>query len=292
VRSPLLMRWPPRIQPGTRITPIAGAIDLLPTLTELAGVKRVGDRPLDGISLAPWLLGARSAPPERMLFQTWAGRVSARTQQYRLDADGKLFDMVADPGQQKDVAADRPDVARQLRTAVAEWRKTVLFNTRKKDDRPFPVGYPEMPITPLPARDGVPHGTVTRSAMAPNCSYFTHWTRPDDRITWDVEVATEGKYRVEILYTCAKENLGATIAFRLGEARLSRKVTEAYDPPARGAEHDRVPRMGESLVKDFRPLSLGEVRLARGRGELTLQAPEIPGSQAIEVRAVLLTLLR
>src|SRR4029078_10651668 len=33
VRSPLLIRWPAGIKPGTRITPIAGTIDLLPKLT-------------------------------------------------------------------------------------------------------------------------------------------------------------------------------------------------------------------------------------------------------------------
>ena len=40
VRSPLLVRWPGHVKPGTKVTQIAGAIDLLPTLAELAGVKR------------------------------------------------------------------------------------------------------------------------------------------------------------------------------------------------------------------------------------------------------------
>jgi arylsulfatase A-like enzyme len=291
VRSPLLVRWPGHIKAATRIAPIAGAIDLMPTLTDLAGVKRVGDKPLDGVSLAPLLLGTAVEAPERILFQTWNRKVSARTQQYRLDAEGMLFDMVADPGQQTDVAAAHPETARQLRAAVVQWKQTVLAGTAAKD-RPFSVGYPEFPVTPLPARDGVSHGTITRSAKAPNCSYFTNWTQRTDRIAWDVEVATEGPYRVEIFYACARENVGATIEFRLGDARLSRKVNEAHDPPARGAENDRVPRVGESLVKDFQPWSLGEVRLSRGRGELSLHATDIPGRQAIEVRGVVLTLVK
>src|SRR5581483_11366357 len=53
VRSPLLVRWPGHIKPGTKIEPIAGAIDLLPTLSALAGVPLIGDKPLDGRSLAP-----------------------------------------------------------------------------------------------------------------------------------------------------------------------------------------------------------------------------------------------
>src|SRR5439155_1118284 len=44
VRSPLLVRWPKHIPVGTRVPQIAGAIDLLPTLADFAGVKVVGDK--------------------------------------------------------------------------------------------------------------------------------------------------------------------------------------------------------------------------------------------------------
>ena len=59
----------------------------------------------------------------------------------------------------------------------------------------------------------------------------------------------------------------------------------------RGNFVDRVPRIGESLVKDWKPLSLGTVTLERGRGMLTLRAVEIPGKKAIDVRSVMLTLV-
>ena len=68
-------------------------------------------------------------------------------------------------------------------------------------------------------------------------------------------------------------------------------MAEAHDPPLRGAEHDRVPRQGESYVKDFKPLRLGAVTLAKGRGPLTLRATEIPGKQVMDVRGVTLTRL-
>src|SRR5262245_7236989 len=71
VRSPLLVRWPGKIQPGTSVSQIAGAIDLLPTLVELTGVQRVGDKPLDGISLAPLLLRKKAETPDRMIFTHW-----------------------------------------------------------------------------------------------------------------------------------------------------------------------------------------------------------------------------
>jgi arylsulfatase A-like enzyme len=291
VRSPLFVRWPGHVAPGTEVTPIAGAIDLLPTLLELTGVKRVGTRPLDGVSFAATLRGEKREVPDRVLVQHWNKKVSVRSQKYRLDATGKLFDMVADPGQTTDIAAKQPQVAKQLKAAAAAYREDVLPGIAGKDDRPFTVGYPRFPVTHLPARDGVPHGTVRRSARAPNCSYFTHWARPDDRITWSVDVATAGRYRVDVLYTCAKENLGTTVEFRLGDAQLTRRVDEAHDPAPHGANHDRAPRVGESLVKDFKPLILGETTLRRGRGELTLRSPKIPGRQSIEVRGVVLTLV-
>lgn len=290
VRSPLFIRWPGHVKPGTKVQPIAAAIDLLPTLAELAGVPIAAGKPLDGISLAPLLLGRTDTLPERMIFSHWTGSVSVRTQKYRLDANGKLFDMTTDPGQQRDISKDEPKIAAQLAEAVSKWKRDVGVPLGK-EERPFTVGYREFPLTPLPARDGVPHGNVKRSANAPNCSFFTNWTSTDDRITWDIDVNTTGKYEVAIHYTCAKENVGARIELSFKDSRLEGKVTEAHDPPLVGAEHDRVPRAGESLVKDFKPLTLGTMTLEKGRGQLTLQAVQVPGKQVMDVRGVSLRLL-
>src|SRR5262249_5207510 len=161
-----------------------------PTLIDLAGVKRVGDKPFDGISLAPWLLGAETKTPERVLFNHWVGRVSARDQRFRLDNTGQLFDMVADPNQTKNVAVDHPEDAKRLTDALDRWKRDVLSELPKEDTRPFTVGYAEFPRTVLPARDGVPHTGVKRSSGAPNCSYFTNWTKPDDSMTWAIEIHT------------------------------------------------------------------------------------------------------
>lgn len=290
VRSPLLIRWPGHIKPSTRITPIAGAIDLFPTLLDLAGVSRAGDKPLDGRSLAPLLLGTARDWPDRLLFSHWNGKVSVRSPTYRLDDAGKLFDMTADPGQTRDVASTQQAEAARLRAAAAAWKKELLVDF-KKDQRPFPVGYRAQRLTQLPARDGVPHGAIQRSARAPNCSYFTRWTSRDDLMTWNIQVETAGRYDVEIHYTCAKEDVGAVVELRLGEARVTGKVARAHDPPLRGSEHDRVRREGESLVKEFEPWKLGTMVLPRGQGELRLRALEIPGKNVMEVRAVTLTLL-
>jgi arylsulfatase A-like enzyme len=291
VRVPCMVRWPGRIKPGTRIPQIAGAIDLLPTLADMTGVRIVSTKPLDGTSVKPLLFGQAENWPDRMIFSHQNGRVSVRTQQYRLDAEGKLFDMETDPGQDRDISGDKPQIAEKLRKAVARWKQQVLGKSQK-DDRPFPVGYTEFPTTPLPARDGVPHGNVQRSGNAPNCSFFTNWLNKEDKITWDIEVATGGNYEAAIYYTCPEKDVGSTVELRFNGSRVQGKVTEAHDPPLKGAEFDRVERAGESYVKDFKLLAIGTFRLQKGRGELTLQALDVPGRQVMDVRAVMLTLLK
>ncbi|MFO0844301.1 MAG: sulfatase-like hydrolase/transferase [Gemmataceae bacterium] len=292
VRSPLFVRWPGHIGKGLEMTPIAGAIDLYPTLAGLCGVRSAaGGQPFDGADLSPLLLGKVSRPPDRILFQHWNGRVSARSQRHRLDGVGRLYDMLADPGQTRDVSAADPAVKVRLTDAVARWRKDVLSELPEVDDRPFPIGHAAQPTATLPARDGVPRGGVKRSAGAPNCSFFTSWRTTEGAMTWNVEVATAGRYEAVVHYTCPAGDVGSSVELTLNKVKWAGQVEVAHDPPLRGREHDRVPRQGESYVKDFRPLSLGVVELPRGRGTLTLKAAKVPGKQVAEVRSVVLRYL-
>ena len=289
VRSVFFLRWPGKVPAGKRVEQIAGAIDLLPTLADLAGVPVKAGKPLDGVSLKPLLAGAVANWPDRMIFSHWNGKVSVRTQGHRLDDAGRLYDMVADPGQQRDVAKETPAMAKKLREAREAWRKEVLAGP-KQDPRPFAVGHRAFPVTQLPARDGVPHGNVKRSASAPNCSFFKDWTSRDDSITWDIEVATAGVYEVDIHYTCPPADVGSTVELSFNGAKVTGKVSDAHDPPLTGAENDRVERKGESYVKDFKPMRLGEIELKEGRGRLTLRAVNVPGRQVMDVRMVVLRL--
>ncbi len=287
LRSPLLIRWPGRISSGTVVSQITGAIDLLPTLVDLTEVPRIGEKPLDGLSLRPLLEQTHVEWPERMLFSHQNGQVSVRTQQHRLDAGGRLYDLKTDPGQTRDISTERPEIAAELRRAVAAWKAEVL--PPEEDDRPFPIGGSEFPVTFLPARDGRGFGNVKRSAGAPNCSFFTNWTSTEDRITWEVEVDEAGVYQVEIYYTCPDKDVGSTVELRFGDQHIVTEVTEAHDPPLYGMEADRVERRGESYVKDFRALPAGEIALPQGRAPLTLRALAVPGAQVMDVRAIVLT---
>ena len=57
IRVPGIVRFPGRVDPGQEVTEPVGAIDLLSTCCELAGVETSGDRALDGTSLMPLLAG-------------------------------------------------------------------------------------------------------------------------------------------------------------------------------------------------------------------------------------------
>lgn len=286
VRSPLLIRWKGHLEPGTRVDRIAHAVDLLPTLADLTDVSPVGDKQLDGRSLQALLLDPATEWPDRTLFSHWGQRVSLRTQQFRMDNDGLLYDMSADPGQRLDVTSEYPEEAARLRSELDEWRALTVKGLAPAKDRPFTVGYSE--LTMLPARDGVPQGGVERSARAPNCSFFTNWTSTADSMTWEVEVGKAGRYLAEVHYTCAPGDVGSTIELSLGDASVSTKITEAFDPPLRGDENDRVERGSESLVKEFKPLELGEIELPAGRGTLTLKATDVAGKRVADVRYVML----
>ena len=293
VRSVCCIRYPARIAAGTRVREVAGAIDLLPTICGLAGVAPPAGKPLDGIDLSPLLTAAADAPAlattlaPRGIVAAWGGKVSVRTARHRLDADGRLYDMAADPGQTRDLAATEPAEAARLQRIAADWRRDLLEPARRRPAAPFPVGFPGAPLTELPARDGLSRGGIVRSGKAPNSSFFTNWRTGDDALTWSVDVETPGRYEAILWYTCPAGDAGATVELACGSAAVTARVAPGWDPPLE-RDDDRVPRAAEGYSKEFRPLSLGTIDLPAGPGTLMLRATAIPGTQVADVRRLVL----
>ena len=260
---------------------------MLPTLTDLCGIPAKTAKKLDGISLKPLLTGHEQGWPERILISHWKGRTSARNQRFRLDNKGKLYDMPEDPGQRVEVGKKHPKVSAKLLAAVKKFNAEVASELGT-DDRPFVIAHPGAKRTQIPARDATAHGGIKRSNKFPNCSFFSNWTKIDDKLTWEAEVGATGKYLVEMWYACPKKNLGSVIQLSFNEAKVQAKVNKPNDPPLRGMENDRSPRT-ESYVKAFNPMKLGVIELEKGKSTLTLQALKIPGSQALEFRLLMLT---
>ena len=289
VRSPLVISWPGVIKAGTVVTQICSVMDLMPTLAELSDVKVVSTKPIDGMSIAPVLLDEKVSWPDRTLVHHWKERVSVRTQRFRLDYEGRLYDMDKDPGQHVELNDSQPEVATALQEKADEFRRDMLSEYGKPfDGRPFVIGYEGARLTQVPARDGIGHGNIKRSNRFPNDSFFENWTTVDDFISWECEVGATGRYRAEIFYTCPKEDVGSTIELVFRESSLIGKITVPHNPPLAGMENDRFKRM-ESYVKDFRRMTLGEIQLEEGQGTLMLRAKKIPGDTVMDFRLLLLT---
>ena len=284
VRSPLLIRWPGHIKAGFSVKEIASAVDLLPTLAGLAGISHTPILPLDGASFAAELVGSGPPPLERPVYASWLGKVSVRTQRFMLDEHGELYDLGADIRQTEVVTKRFPEEAQQLRRVVSDWREEIARDGAKPMPA-IPVGHPDTKFTELPARDAVLHGGLRRSNQYPNDSFVTNWRSPGDSLTWDVDVVAVGRFAVDVYYTAPEP--GAMLELRLADAAVRGVVAEAWDPPLRGMENDRIPR-DESYVKTFRVLPLGEIVLRAGAGTMTLRAAEIPGASAIDFKLLVL----
>ncbi|MGJ8726369.1 MAG: arylsulfatase [Roseibacillus sp.] len=290
VRVPCHIRYPGVIPAGRVIPQIAGAIDLLPTLSKLAGINFQPVNSIDGRNVTPLLRGEKINWPSRNLISVWGQgkreKWSVRNQQYRYLHSGELYDLTNDLGQRTNIAPNHPQTAANLHQVGASYLNEVAA-LRNAPPKPFSIGHAT--LTNLPARDGKAHGNIIRSARAPNCSFFSNWTTLEDKITWEVEVHETADYEAILYYTCPSESVGSTIEMSLGKSKVNAKVQHAHDPQLRGAESDRSSRgTSESYVKDFKPLSLGTLKLKKGTDTLTLQAKDIPGEMVADVRLLVI----
>lgn len=287
VRSPFIFYWPEKVKTARVLPQITSVADLFPTLLELSGVSYTGQKELDGRSLQPLIMGEDADWPDRTLVSHWGNRTSVRSQQYRLDHEDRLFDMVNDPGQTEDVSEKIPAGAATLKKQKEDWQAQVLSELPAEDTRSFTIGHPDATYNQLPARDGRAHGNIVRSNRWPNCSFYTNWTSIADSISWELEVLADGDFEATLYYTCKVENTGAVVALNDGSQLATITISEAFDPPLRGMENDRTERHN-SYVKDFKPVSMGIISLKKGMRTLSLKALEVPGDGVIDFRMLML----
>ena len=286
VRSPFIIYWKDKLKPR-KIEHIAGAIDILPSLADLAEISVSTTKPLDGLSLKPLLQGQDYLWKDRYIFSHWNENVSVRNQQFMLDQDNQLFDLIKDPGQLESITQPSDSLLSKLMNAKNEWTNTVLKELNRNRKEVFPIGYEGSRYTQLPARDGIPHGNIQRSNRWPNSSYFTNWRSTTDSISWNCDIMTQGKYRATVYYTCRASAVGSTLLLKQGNNKLEANIVEAHDPPFDGVEFDRFPRE-ESFEKDFKPLEMGVLFMDDGLHSISLKASAIKDSQFIDFRLLVL----
>ncbi len=123
-KVPFLMRWPGTIAPGTRFAPPISHFDVFATASAAAGAALPADRPIDGVDVMPFLDGRSTGLPHQTLFwRSGAYRVVRdgdwKLQSLDLPRKDLLFDLRADPTEQRDVAAANPAVVAALQAELA-----------------------------------------------------------------------------------------------------------------------------------------------------------------------------
>lgn len=117
IRVPLIVRWPGVTDGALRIEDAAGLVDVMPTLLEALGLP-VGDE-LTGRSLAPLLAGRSEDAPRTTVTGFMNGWRTLVVGRYKLiqrtTSRWMLYDLAADPGEENDLAAERPIAVRYLR---------------------------------------------------------------------------------------------------------------------------------------------------------------------------------
>src|SRR5579875_2824308 len=127
---PMLMRLPGRLPAGVRLPQMLQHVDIAPTLLEAAGLHI--PKAIEGKSfwrLATGEEGDGGYGEVVSVECTWQACWSLRTDDYKLivsrdenaPCPRELYDLSADPGEEHNVVAERPDVAAALEARLDAW---------------------------------------------------------------------------------------------------------------------------------------------------------------------------
>ncbi len=138
MRVPAIAWWPGTIQPGANGRPavsleMASTLDLLPTCLSLAGLASPDDRPLDGYDISPVLRGTGPSPRNTMIYYNGRDVFAWRKGRYKLHVFTSrychrdvvrhdpplLYDVLQDPSEKHDIAADHPEIVADLLAEIA-----------------------------------------------------------------------------------------------------------------------------------------------------------------------------
>lgn len=135
VRVPAIVEWPGKIAAGGTTDVPTVTSDYLPTILDLLAIEKPDDRPLDGVSLVPLFHGEMKERPQAIGFES-GGQISWVENRYKLispsgakkkqlkNATWELYDLVADPGETKNLASDHPEIVARMSKELTAWRES------------------------------------------------------------------------------------------------------------------------------------------------------------------------
>ena len=134
VKTPLIIKWPNHIAPGTTTEHVSAFWDILPTLAEIAGGK--SPEGIDGISFLPTLLGNHRKQQKHDYlyweFYEQGGRQALLKNNLKVvrqnvrTGDAKateLYDIESDPSESIDLAAEKAGQLRELEALMEQAHK-------------------------------------------------------------------------------------------------------------------------------------------------------------------------
>lgn len=122
---PFMARWPRVIPAGTRFSAPVQHIDLLPTIASAARIEPPADRPIDGVDFIPYVAGEAQGVPHDVLFWREGYLQSVQHRGWKLITTERpekdwLFDLAADPTEQRNLALLEPERVAAMKSLLAE----------------------------------------------------------------------------------------------------------------------------------------------------------------------------
>ena len=152
-RVPAIAWWPGVIGGGATSDAVTISLDVAATVLDVADVIPPTDRPLDGVSLLPHVLGGATLTA-RMLFWSYhpvravSTELAVRDDGWKLVVDGNgqpgvaLYNLTSDQAESVDLAADEPDRVTAMRDALEAWQVEVAADATPQPEPPFSPGMP------------------------------------------------------------------------------------------------------------------------------------------------------
>jgi arylsulfatase A-like enzyme len=133
IRVPFAAQWPGRLPKGLVYDNPVLSLDIFATIAALAGAPTNSARPLDGVNLLPYLTGKNAGAPHEAVYlrKFDQGAFVVRRGDYKLviprsGADPQLFNLGADVGETKNLAATQPKILRELEQLRAAWNSKLI----------------------------------------------------------------------------------------------------------------------------------------------------------------------